>query len=146
MTFTVCSDVAILRLNRIKIPCKSTSPRLSQGKMVPKERNELQNPNRLRITGGIRKGKKIDSPDVYLRPMMAKVRLHVHSICDRETLNFQLYLTKVREALFSTFYTLGAIHSDTRVLDVFSGSGSIGLEALSRGNNIRNSNHDDHSD
>lgn len=34
---------------------------------------QLLNPNRLKIVGGTAKGKKIDSPDVYLRPMMAKV-------------------------------------------------------------------------
>ena len=34
---------------------------------------QLLNPNRLKIIGGTAKGKKIDSPDVYLRPMMAKV-------------------------------------------------------------------------
>jgi hypothetical protein len=34
---------------------------------------ELDNPNRLKITGGAIKGLKIDSPEVYLRPMMAKV-------------------------------------------------------------------------
>lgn len=34
---------------------------------------QLLNPNRLKIVGGSAKGKKIDSPDVYLRPMMAKV-------------------------------------------------------------------------
>ncbi|KAJ1441154.1 RNA methyltransferase [Ochromonadaceae sp. CCMP2298] len=75
-------------------------------------RQEIVNPNRLRITGGTARGKKIDSPDVYLRPMMAKVR----------------------EALFSTLKFVGALEDgSTRVLDIFSGSGSIGLEALSRG-------------
>lgn len=34
---------------------------------------ELPNPNRLKIIGGKAKGLRIDSPDVYLRPMMAKV-------------------------------------------------------------------------
>lgn len=73
---------------------------------------EISNPNRLRIIAGTAKGKKIDSPNVYLRPMMAKVR----------------------EALFSTLGHLGAFETGTlSVLDVFSGSGSVGLEALSRG-------------
>ena len=35
---------------------------------------QLLNPNKLKIVGGTAKGKKIDSPDVYLRPMMAKVQ------------------------------------------------------------------------
>jgi hypothetical protein len=34
---------------------------------------ELPNPNKLKIIGGKAKGLRIDSPDVYLRPMMAKV-------------------------------------------------------------------------
>lgn len=42
----------------------------SQGQNRP---TELINPNRLKIVAGSAKGKKIDSPDVYLRPMMAKV-------------------------------------------------------------------------
>lgn len=76
---------------------------------------ELINPNKLRIVGGVAKGKKINSPEVYLRPMMSKVR----------------------EALFSTlefmevFTTIG--NNATRVLDTFCGSGSVGLESLSRG-------------
>jgi len=82
---------------------------MDQGK--PREQ-EISNPNRLRIIAGTAKGKKIDSPDVYLRPMMAKVR----------------------EALFSTLGHVGIFDANvTRVLDVFSGSGSVGLEALSRG-------------
>jgi len=77
----------------------------------PRER-EIINPNRLRIIAGSAKGKKIDSPNVYLRPMMAKVR----------------------EALFSTLDFMGLFDANTtRVLDTFSGSGSVGLEALSRG-------------
>jgi 16S rRNA (guanine(966)-N(2))-methyltransferase RsmD len=73
---------------------------------------EIINPNRLRIIAGTAKGKKIDSPDVYLRPMMAKVR----------------------EALFSTLGHLGLFETgNARVLDMFCGSGSVGLEALSRG-------------
>lgn len=88
----------------------------SGGKRIRKQgvsrEREINNPNRLRILGGTAKGKKIDSPDVYLRPMMAKVR----------------------EALFSTLNHMGMFDTNTtRVLDVFSGSGSVGLEALSRG-------------
>ena len=55
----------------------------------------------------------MDSPDVYLRPMMGKVR----------------------EAVFSTFFSFGLYDEDisTTHLDIFSGSGSVGLESLSRG-------------
>jgi hypothetical protein len=45
---------------------------LNQGK---EREPEILNPNRLRIIAGTAKGKKINSPDVYLRPMMAKVNI-----------------------------------------------------------------------
>jgi 16S rRNA (guanine966-N2)-methyltransferase len=38
----------------------------------------------------------------------------------------------VREAVFSALASLGAV-SDARVLDLFAGSGALGIEALSRG-------------
>ena len=77
----------------------------------PRDR-EINNPSRLKIIAGTAKGTKLLSPDVYLRPMMAKVR----------------------EALFSTLDFLDVfVGNNTRVLDTFSGSGSVGLEALSRG-------------
>jgi 16S rRNA (guanine966-N2)-methyltransferase len=40
---------------------------------------------------------------------------------------------KVRGALFSMLEARGVIWPETRVLDVFAGSGSLGFEALSRG-------------
>lgn len=83
---------------------------IPQGKPKPQE---LNNPNKLRIIGGRVKGRKIDSPDVYLRPMMSKVR----------------------EAVFSTLSYMGLFAPEraTRVLDIFAGAGSVGLESLSRG-------------
>jgi 16S rRNA (guanine966-N2)-methyltransferase len=75
----------------------------------------LNNPSMLKIAGGSAKGRRLDSPNVYLRPMMAKVR----------------------EAVFSTFHSFGLYDSNkintTKHLDVFAGSGSVGLESLSRG-------------
>jgi 16S rRNA (guanine966-N2)-methyltransferase len=73
----------------------------------------MNNPSNLKILGGIARGKRLDSPEVYLRPMMGKVR----------------------EAVFSTFYSFGLYDEDifTTHLDIFSGSGSVGLESLSRG-------------
>ena len=47
---------------------------MKQGK--PISRPDIVNVNRLKILGGKAKGMKIDSPDVYLRPVMAKVREH----------------------------------------------------------------------
>ncbi|MFW5488382.1 MAG: 16S rRNA (guanine(966)-N(2))-methyltransferase RsmD [Desulfovibrio sp.] len=40
---------------------------------------------------------------------------------------------KVREALFSMLTARGGIFSGCRVLDIFAGSGSLGIESLSRG-------------
>ena len=73
----------------------------------------MATPSRLRIIGGSARGKKLDSPPVYLRPMMGKVR----------------------EALFSQLisFDLFAGQRPPRVLDLFCGAGSVGLEALSRG-------------
>jgi 16S rRNA (guanine(966)-N(2))-methyltransferase RsmD len=73
----------------------------------------LNNPSNLKILGGVARGRKLSSPEVYLRPMMGKVK----------------------EAVYSTFTSFG-LYSDglsTRHLDIFSGSGSVGLESLSRG-------------
>lgn len=39
---------------------------------------------------------------------------------------------RVREAMFNSLFSLGAIDG-ARVIDVFAGSGALGLEALSRG-------------
>jgi len=73
----------------------------------------LSNPSNLKILGGSARGRRLDSPDVYLRPMMGKVR----------------------EAVYSTFTSFGLYEEGiaTRHLDIFSGSGSVGLESLSRG-------------
>ncbi len=40
---------------------------------------------------------------------------------------------KVRESLFSMLESMGVVWPDVRVADIFAGSGSLGLEALSRG-------------
>jgi 16S rRNA (guanine(966)-N(2))-methyltransferase RsmD len=63
----------------------------------------------MRVTGGHAKGITIRTPKGS----------HVRPTSD-----------KVREALFDT---LGVDVADTRVLDLFSGSGALGIEALSRG-------------
>lgn len=64
-----------------------------------------------RVTSGTARGRKLRSPNVYLRPMMGKVR----------------------EALFSMLVMMDAIRPEGSILDLFAGSGSVGLEALSRG-------------
>jgi 16S rRNA (guanine966-N2)-methyltransferase len=63
----------------------------------------------MRIIAGEHRGRRIEAPPGdSTRPM----------------------LDRVRESLFST---LGNLVDDARVLDLFSGGGSLGLEALSRG-------------
>jgi len=88
----------------------SNTPKLyAQGKIY----NFENNPSNLRIVAGLAKGKRLVSPDVYLRPMMGKVR----------------------QALFSTLISFGLFEKKgfIRHLDIFAGSGSVGLESLSRG-------------
>lgn len=89
----------------------SSGPQLrAQGK---KRADSVNNPSNLKILGGIAKGRKLQSPEVYLRPMMGKVK----------------------EAVYSTFTAFGLYDDSvaTKHLDIFSGSGSVGLESLSRG-------------
>ncbi len=62
----------------------------------------------MRIIGGRAKGRKLGTPQAGTRPLTERVR----------------------EALFSS---LSALVPGAAVLDLFAGSGSIGLEALSRG-------------
>ncbi|KAL3935320.1 MAG: hypothetical protein SGBAC_009133, partial [Bacillariaceae sp.] len=87
----------------------SANPRLRpQGKA---REAGLNNPSLLKIFGGSARGRRLDSPTVYLRPMMGKVR----------------------EAVYSTFTSFGLYDYSVRHLDCFAGSGSVGLESLSRG-------------
>lgn len=78
-----------------------------------RDAGRYNNPSNLRVLGGSVRGRKLESPTVYLRPMMGKVK----------------------EAVYSTFTSFGLYEEgrNTRQLDVFSGSGSVGLESLSRG-------------
>jgi 16S rRNA (guanine966-N2)-methyltransferase len=62
----------------------------------------------LRIIGGRAKGRRLAAPRRGTRPLTGRAR----------------------EALFSS---LGALIEDAAVLDLYAGSGSLGLEALSRG-------------
>lgn len=64
------------------------------------------------ITGGIYKGRKIIAPDEHItRPTLSKVRMGV----------------------FNTLYSILGEFEGKSFLDVFGGSGIMGLEALSRG-------------
>lgn len=65
----------------------------------------------LSIHEGSLKNKKILSPDIYTRPMMSVVK----------------------ESLFSILKHLGVFNCyDMKVLDIFSGSGNLGIECISR--------------
>ena len=89
----------------------SSGPKLrAQGKA---REDSINNPSNLKILGGSARGKRLVSPDVFLRPMMGKVR----------------------EAVYSTFTSFGLYQEGTTThhLDIFAGSGSVGLESLSRG-------------
>ena len=65
----------------------------------------------MRITGGSARGRRLTAP--------ATGRDQIRPTCDR-----------VREALFNI---LGARTMGSRVLDLFAGTGALGIEALSRG-------------
>lgn len=65
----------------------------------------------IRLSGGLMRGQKINSPDVLLRPMMYQVR----------------------ETLFSMLSGTDAFQQSAHCLDMFSGSGILGLECVSRG-------------
>lgn len=74
---------------------------------------DLQNVSKLRVLSGAARGRLLLSPAVYLRPMMGKVKA----------------------AVFSTLRSFGLYtpgFGPVKYLDVFSGSGSVGLESLSR--------------
>jgi len=97
---------------------EETRTKGSGGSMNPKLRPQgkareagLNNPSNLKIFGGTARGRRLDSPSVYLRPMMGKVR----------------------EAVYSTLISFGLYDHPVRHLDLFSGSGSVGLESMSRG-------------
>lgn len=70
------------------------------------------------------RGRKLLSPPVYLRPMMGKVKEAVYSTLT----SFGLYDA-------TSFQTGNHRHmgQPVRHLDIFAGSGSVGLESLSRG-------------
>mmetsp|Transcript_40805 Transcript_40805/g.93972 ORF Transcript_40805/g.93972 Transcript_40805/m.93972 type:complete len:541 (-) Transcript_40805:66-1688(-) len=84
--------------------------RLKQG--TPLAHTNWNSPSRLRVTTGIAKGRKLEQPPVRIRPMM----------------------NQVREAMFDQILGMHLFDDrSVRVLDLFSGTGSIGIEALSRG-------------
>ncbi|MAU50538.1 MAG: 16S rRNA (guanine(966)-N(2))-methyltransferase RsmD [Actinobacteria bacterium] len=65
----------------------------------------------MRVVAGTLKGRNLESPkDTRIRPTS----------------------DRVREATFNALYSINAIENE-RVLDLFAGSGALGIEALSRG-------------
>ena len=90
----------------------SSSPQLRQ---QGRQQAGTANPALLKIAGGMARGRRLDSPTVYLRPMMGKVKEAVYSTLT----SFGLYDTSICKRMHH--------------LDIFAGSGSVGLESLSRG-------------
>ena len=72
---------------------------------------QLRELQKLTITGGSARGRRLVTPEVYMRPMMSRVR----------------------EAVFSMLTPTGVLRDSATHLDLFAGSGCVGLEALSRG-------------
>ncbi len=60
-------------------------------------------------------------------------RFKGRSIVTGEGPGYRPATARVREALFSMLAARGVVYAGLRVMDVFAGSGSLGLEALSRG-------------
>lgn len=90
----------------LRAPRRMRGVDLTQG-VDRRTRSDLK----LYITGGEQKGRKLRTPAVYIRPMMAQVR----------------------EAMFSMLGDLVELGPSASALDLFSGSGCVGLETLSRG-------------
>eukprot|EP00571_Detonula_confervacea_P006044 CAMPEP_0172314484 /NCGR_PEP_ID=MMETSP1058-20130122/22663_1 /TAXON_ID=83371 /ORGANISM="Detonula confervacea, Strain CCMP 353" /LENGTH=388 /DNA_ID=CAMNT_0013028369 /DNA_START=22 /DNA_END=1188 /DNA_ORIENTATION=+ len=82
-----------------------------------RDTQRYNNASNLRVLGGSIRGRKLESPNVYLRPMMGKVKEAVYSTFTS----------------FGMYEDVGGVSCKTRHLDIFSGSGSVGLESLSRG-------------
>ncbi|CAJ1454013.1 unnamed protein product [Effrenium voratum] len=92
---------------RKKAGKKAGSKRIRPQGRAPK----VEEAQTLRLTGGEHRSRAIKVPNVFLRPMMAKVR----------------------QALFSMLAGCDAFQEEARVLDLFAGSGIVGLESVSRG-------------
>jgi len=89
---------------KVMFPVKKTV--YSQGKKI---RADLP-PPRLYVNAGSVKGRRLVNPPVYIRPMMSKVR----------------------SALFCMLTDMKMLRPEYRILDVFAGTGAVGIEALSQ--------------
>lgn len=84
--------------------------RLKQG--PPLAHDNWNFPSRLRVSTGTARRRRLEKPKGYIRPTMERVR----------------------EALFNQVTTMHLFEDrSVRVLDLYSGTGSVGIEALSRG-------------
>ncbi|GJQ08260.1 hypothetical protein GpartN1_g51.t1 [Galdieria partita] len=89
---------------KIMFPVKKTV--YSQGKRI---KMDLP-PPRLYVNAGSVKGRRLLNPPVYIRPMMSKVR----------------------SALFCMLTDMKLLRPEYRILDIFAGTGAVGIEALSQ--------------
>lgn len=95
---------------RSKISKQKVEWRLQQG--PPLAHKNWNWPSKIRISAGTAKRRRIEQPPFTIRPTMGKVR----------------------EALFDQVTSMHLFEDrSVRVLDLFSGTGSVGVEALSRG-------------
>ena len=123
-----------------------------QGKSrdTPRTVGHLNNPSLLKILGGSVKGRRLESPQVYLRPMMGKVKEAVfssfqsmglyslsHSSSKTATSTNPMQILSIppyaNTKPAATARTVTSTTNSIRHLDIFCGSGSVGLESLSRG-------------
>eukprot|EP00871_Galdieria_phlegrea_P002823 jgi/Galph1/3541/GphlegSOOS_G2224.1 len=89
---------------KVMFPIKKTI--VVQGKKV---KTDLP-PPRLYVNAGSVRGRRLVNPPVYIRPMMSKVR----------------------SALFCMLTDMKVLRPENRILDIFAGTGSVGIEALSQ--------------
>lgn len=101
-------------LKDVKPRCKDSLQKLDYrlGEGPPLAHNNWDKPSKVRITTGISKGRRLEQPANMIRPTKTHVKL----------------------AVFSSLETMHLFEDRTvRILDLFAGQGTLGLEALSRG-------------
>ena len=121
---------------------QSSSTSMTSGGSIPsqlrlqgrREKVELNNNNNnnylIKIMAGMARGRKLESPStVYLRPMMGKVKEAIYSTLT----SFGIYNSDTTSSSSSSPSRNRPTSSKIRHLDIFAGSGSVGLESLSRG-------------
>lgn len=111
-TVPACGPLAQGRLGAFVMPLVAMAAGgRGGGKRRQGRAPKLETAQTVRVTGGLHRSRSIKVPGVFLRPMMSQVR----------------------EALFSMLGACDVFDKGSRVLDLFAGSGIVGLESASRG-------------